>query len=111
MILTIWRLAARRYVSRVSQQLTNDPIGRAVLESLAWLLLCLDEADDDEVDPDAAVRWTENVIQPLWRLPATQRQELAAACRAFAEETGDPGVRMALLRLVTSADLDRDQGA
>jgi hypothetical protein len=34
----------------VSQQLTNDPIGRAVLESLAWLLLCLDEADDDEVD-------------------------------------------------------------
>jgi hypothetical protein len=88
-----------------------DPsIGRAVVESLAWLLVFLDEVPADEVDPDAAVRWTENATSALWRLSTRERRELAAFCRAFAEEADDPGLREALLQLIRGADLDHDYG-
>jgi hypothetical protein len=88
----------------------DQTIGQAVVESLAWLLQFLDEAPDEEVNPDAAVRWTENATYALFRLPTQKRQELAAFCRAFAEETDSPGLREALLQFVRGSDLDHDYG-
>lgn len=97
-------------VLEVSQQPMDQAVGRAVVESLAWLLLLLEEASDDEVDPDVVVGWTESATNPLWRLSTPQRQELAAFCRALAEDADNPNLREALLQLISGADLDHDYG-
>lgn len=83
---------------------------RAVVESLAWLQFFLEEAADDEVDPDAAVRWLESAARPLWRLSTRERQELGAFCRTFANEAGDRSLHEALMLLIQGADLDHDYG-
>jgi hypothetical protein len=95
----------------MSEQPVSYAIGRALAESLAWLLLFLEEADDSEIDPDTAVRWMENAINPLWRLPTLDRQSLAAFCRTLADEqAADPAMRDALLLLIRAPDLDHDYG-
>ena len=91
----------------MSEQPVSYAIGRALVESLAWLLLLLEQADDNQIDPDTAVRWMENAINPLWRLSTSDRQSLAAFCRALADEkAAGPAMRDALLLLIRAPDLD-----
>ena len=93
----------------MSEQALSFAIGRALVESLAWLLMGIDEAPDDVMDLDTAVQWQEDACRRLWRLSTHDRKSLAALCRTLAEEvTDDPRTRRALLLLIRGCDLERE---
>ncbi len=71
--------------------------------------MVIDDAGDDVMGPDTAVRWQEGAGLPLWRLSTQDRWTLAALCRTLADEvTEDPHMRRALLFLIRGYDLDHE---
>ncbi|MFI0350391.1 hypothetical protein [Actinomadura sp. 9N407] len=87
----------------------GEVVERALLESLAWLLMAINKTDDDEVDPDIAVRWMEDAAVPLGALSRADRTALAELCRERAAEAEDPSMREALQMFLTGFGLDDDE--
>ena len=68
-----------------------DDIHKALLNSLFACLIFLEDAGDDIVDPDAAVRTMEDAAHPLLSLSDDDRRSLVAMIRQLAAEESDDG--------------------
>ncbi|MFD8596718.1 hypothetical protein ACFV1L_17120 [Kitasatospora sp. NPDC059646] len=71
----------------------TDPLVPALAGIVLDVLRFLDTCDDEEVDPDTAVKMTENVAWLLSRLPPDQIDRLLAVVADLAETEPDPGRR------------------
>ncbi|MGW6490400.1 hypothetical protein [Streptomyces sp. NPDC055056] len=66
-----------------------DPLVPALAGLVVDIVWFLESCGDDEVDPDSAVKMTENVGSVLLKLPAAQRDRLLQVFADMAE--ADPG--------------------
>ena len=86
----------------------SDAAEAALVESLASVVQFLEEVDDEDLDPQVAVRWMEWVSYLLNQLPKADRQAVVSLCRARMDEAGDPWMRKALEGLYSGCGLDED---
>ncbi|MEU9350007.1 hypothetical protein AB0D65_03055 [Streptomyces griseoloalbus] len=70
-----------------------DPLVPALAGLVVDTLRFLDSCDDDEVDPDSAVKMMESVGGELLRLPLDQRDRLLQVLAGLAEAEQDPARR------------------
>lgn len=70
-----------------------DPLVPALAGLVADTLWFLDSCDDDEVDPDSAVKMMESVGGELLRLPLDQRDRLLQVLTDLAEAEPNPARR------------------
>ncbi|MFC9331546.1 hypothetical protein [Kitasatospora sp. NPDC057015] len=70
-----------------------DPLVPVLAGLLVDTIRFLDGCDDDEVDPDCAVKVMEDVASVLKRLPSEQLDRLLLAIGGLAEAEADPGRR------------------
>jgi hypothetical protein len=68
--------------------------------------MSIDLTDDDEVDPDLATTWFEDITAELDRLSESDRAALATLIRRLAREEIDEARRAALLEFPESFGLD-----
>ncbi|MCD0485628.1 hypothetical protein LO771_25375 [Streptacidiphilus sp. ASG 303] len=80
----------------------------ALAESLARLATDIDLTDDEEVDPDLATRWFEDLAYRLDQLSREDRSKLAEIVRQMAERESVPARRGALLEFPENLGLDQD---
>ncbi|WP_431986811.1 hypothetical protein [Streptomyces griseoflavus] len=73
---------------------------------MAQLITAIDLTSDDEVDPDLATTWFEDLADTLDRLPAAERARLADLFAAAAERETRPDVRASMARLPEDLGLD-----
>jgi hypothetical protein len=78
----------------------------ALAKSLVQLVTSIDLTDDEEVDPDLATTWFEDVAYELQRLPAADRTALATLIHRLAEEETNESRRVALLEFPESFGLE-----
>ncbi|CAM3420830.1 hypothetical protein [Stackebrandtia soli] len=71
-----------------------DAIHTALLNALCNCLVFLEQGDDDEVDPDSAVRTMETAAAALLDLAETDRTTLVAMIHQLADQETDKGRRM-----------------
>ena len=64
------------------------PVLAGLVVDVVWFL---DSCDDDEVDPDSAVKMMESVSWVLGRLPQDQRDRFLKVLADLAEAEQDPG--------------------
>ncbi|MFE3032301.1 hypothetical protein ACFXKY_11670 [Streptomyces canus] len=64
------------------------PVLAGLVVDVVWFL---DSCDDDEVDPDSAVKMMESVSWVLGRLPQDQRDGFLKVLADLAEAEQDPG--------------------
>ncbi|MCC8245483.1 hypothetical protein [Saccharothrix luteola] len=65
----------------------NTPLVRAIVEALMFL----EHADDDEIDPDVAMRGIEGIRHELDALSDVDRAEFRLVLDRIAETSGDSG--------------------
>ncbi|MCX5036982.1 hypothetical protein OHA99_20405 [Streptomyces coelicoflavus] len=70
-----------------------DPLVPALAEVVVDAFRFLESCDDDEVDPDSAVKLMEGMSGELLRLPPDQRARLLQALADLTEAEQDPGRR------------------
>ncbi|MEV5085937.1 hypothetical protein AB0K74_47120 [Streptomyces sp. NPDC056159] len=68
----------------------RDPLGPALTGLLVDLVWWLESCEDEEVDPDSAVKMMESVGWVLLQLPSDQRQRLLQVLADLAEAEQDP---------------------
>ncbi|MFF0073130.1 hypothetical protein [Streptomyces sp. NPDC005494] len=68
-------------------------LSHALAEALVDVLWFIEGAEDDQMDPDDAVKVSEGVAHLVSTLPRTQRSELVGLLAAMAEAEPDPGRR------------------
>ncbi|WP_328623123.1 hypothetical protein [Streptomyces sp. NBC_00354] len=66
---------------------------RALAEALVGVLWFIEGSDDEEMDPDNAVKVLEGIAHLFTQLSSDQRQELLDLLGAMAEEESDPARR------------------
>ena len=66
----------------------NTPLVRAIVESLMFL----EHAEDDEIDPDAAVRGIEVISHELAALSPADREEFRLVLARIATTSDDSGL-------------------
>ncbi|MFE3205709.1 hypothetical protein [Embleya sp. NPDC059237] len=66
------------------------PVLAGLVVDVVWFL---DSCEDDEVDPDSAVKMTESVAWVLGRLPLDQRDRFLKVLADLAEAEENPGRR------------------
>ncbi|MFJ2239365.1 hypothetical protein [Streptomyces sp. NPDC087859] len=66
------------------------PVLAGLVVDIVWFL---DSCEDDEVDPDSAVKMMESVSWVLTRLPQDQRDRFLKVLADLAEAEQDPGRR------------------
>ncbi|QWQ45170.1 hypothetical protein KME66_32455 [Streptomyces sp. YPW6] len=66
------------------------PVLAGLVVDVVWFL---DSCEDDEVDPDSAVKMTESVSWVLTRLPQDQRDRFLTVLADLAEAETEPGRR------------------
>ncbi|MFJ4278560.1 hypothetical protein [Streptomyces massasporeus] len=71
----------------------RDPLVPALTGLLVDVVWWLESCEDEEVDPDSAVKMMESVGGVLLRLPSDQRQRLLQALADLAEAEQDPARR------------------
>ncbi|MGC0376494.1 hypothetical protein [Streptomyces sp. SAI-229] len=70
-----------------------DPLVSALAGVVVDAVWFLESCDDDEVDPDSAVKMMESVGGELLRLPPDQRDRLLQVLAGLAEAEQDPARR------------------
>lgn len=65
--------------------MNNEPLVRAIVSALSFL----DEAEDDEVDPDAAVKAAEHIVHELLQMSDADRREFEQTVEAIAAASAD----------------------
>jgi hypothetical protein len=68
----------------------NDELHRALVRAVVEAFLCFENSSDDEVDPDVAVRATENMSNDLLALSATDRRRLTELLTVEASDSPEP---------------------
>ncbi|GAA4929103.1 maleylpyruvate isomerase family mycothiol-dependent enzyme [Streptomyces coeruleoprunus] len=86
----------------------SEALEQALAEALAHLLTSIDTCDDDVVDPDTAVRWTEHTAHVLDRLAPPDRRRLAVLFHDVARREPDGPWSEALHAIPASLGLDED---
>ncbi|MFI7404787.1 hypothetical protein ACIBW9_30640 [Streptomyces sp. NPDC049541] len=71
----------------------TDPLVPALTGLLVDIVWWLDSCEDEEVDPDSAVKTMESVGWVLLQLPSDQRERLLHVLAHLAEAEQDPGRR------------------
>lgn len=84
----------------------SDAAEQAMVESLAGLMLMLEDAGDELIHPDMVVSWMEYVSRRLNLLSQPDRRTLVALCRARMDQMGDPWMRRALESLYSGCGLE-----
>ncbi|QGV81799.1 maleylpyruvate isomerase family mycothiol-dependent enzyme [Streptomyces ficellus] len=86
----------------------SDPLQQALATALAHLLAHVDTCDDEVLDPDTAVGWTEHTAHALGRLAPGDRRRLDALLRQAALREPEGPWREALLRVPAGLGLAED---
>ena len=89
-------------------QVLSDAAEAALVESLASVVQFLEETDDEDLEPDIAIRWMEWVSYLLNQLSKADRRALTSLRRARMDQTSDPWMRKALEGLYSGCGLDED---
>ncbi|GGV52277.1 hypothetical protein GCM10010293_64640 [Streptomyces griseoflavus] len=84
----------------------SDRLLTTLATAVAQLITAIDLTSDDEVDPDLATTWFEDLADTLDRLPAADRARLADLFAAAAERETRPDVRASMARLPEDLGLD-----
>ncbi|MFI6878216.1 hypothetical protein ACIBL6_32740 [Streptomyces sp. NPDC050400] len=87
----------------------NDRLLATVATAMAQLITSIDMTDDDEVDPDLATRWLEDVAATFGRLSSSDRLRLAQFFRDAAEHESRAAVRASMMELPNDLGLE-DEG-
>ena len=64
-------------------------VNRHLVEALAAAFMGVENASDDDVDPDWAVKVQEGIAHPLLQFSEVERSEFTAVLADLAEELGD----------------------
>lgn len=86
----------------------SDTLLSTLATAMAQLVTAIDMTDEDDVDPDLATTWFEDVADNLGRLSAEDRQRLAALFREAAMEETRPDFREAMLEVPENFGLEDD---
>lgn len=86
----------------------SDTLLTTLATAMAQLVTAIDMTDEDEVDPDVATTWFEDLADQLGRLPAEDRHRLAALFRQAAMEETRPEFREAMLEVPENFGLEDD---
>jgi hypothetical protein len=89
----------------------SDTLLTTLTTAMAQLITAIDVTDDEEVDPDLATRWFENVAYNFDQLPVADRHKLAILFRQAASRETNPEFREAMLELPESFGLEDDEDA
>ncbi|WP_194280693.1 hypothetical protein [Streptomyces fagopyri] len=71
----------------------RDPLVPALTRLLVDIVRWLDDCDDDEVNPDSAVKMMETIGWALLQLPSDQRRRFLQVITDLAEAEQEPAVR------------------
>lgn len=77
----------------------TDRLLTTLATAMAQLITAIDMTSDEEVDPDVATTWFEDLADTLGRLPSADRLRLAGLFRAAAEQEARPDVRASMMEL------------
>ncbi|MFF8831560.1 maleylpyruvate isomerase family mycothiol-dependent enzyme [Streptomyces sp. NPDC015131] len=88
--------------------MSSEALEQALAEALAHLLTAVDTCDDEVLDPDTAVRWTEHTAHVLDRLAPADRRRLGDLFEQAARREPDAALRAALARVPAGLGLDED---
>ncbi|MFC5958942.1 hypothetical protein ACFP51_32260 [Streptomyces pratens] len=87
----------------------NDRLLTTLATAMAQLITAIDMTSDEEVDPDLATTWFEDLADTLGRLPPADRLHLAGLFKTAAEQATRPDVRASMRELPENFGLE-DQG-
>ncbi|GGV76995.1 hypothetical protein GCM10010294_43950 [Streptomyces griseoloalbus] len=77
----------------------TDRLLNTLATAMAQLITAIDMTSDEEVDPDVATTWFEDLADTLGELPPADRMRLAELFRAAAEQETRPDVRASMREL------------
>ncbi|MBT2488815.1 hypothetical protein J7E96_09825 [Streptomyces sp. ISL-96] len=86
----------------------SDTLLTTLATAMAQLVTAIDLTDEDDVDPDLATTWFEDVADHLGRLSAEDRHRLAALFREAAMDETRPEFREAMLEVPENFGLEDD---
>ncbi|MFD8965888.1 hypothetical protein ACFV0C_12955 [Streptomyces sp. NPDC059568] len=86
----------------------SDKLLTTLATAMAQLITTIDLTSDEEVDPDLATTWFEELAYTLDQLPPTDRLRLAALFRRAAEQESRPEVRAAMQELPEGFGLEEE---
>jgi hypothetical protein len=86
----------------------SDTLLTTLATAMAQLVTAIDLTDEDDVDPDLATTWFEDVADHLGRLSTEDRHRLAALFREAAMEETRPDFREAMLEVPENFGLEDD---
>lgn len=86
----------------------TDHLATVLAAAMAQLITAIEATSDDEVDPDLATRWFEDVAAGLDQLSKADRQRLAEIFRQTAARQARPQARRAMLGLPDDFGLEED---
>jgi hypothetical protein len=89
----------------------SDTLLTTLTTTLAQLITAIDVTDDEEVDPDLATKWFENVAYNFHQLSASDRHKLAILFREAASRETNPEFRAAMLEVPENLGLEDDEDA
>jgi len=87
----------------------TDPLVPALAGVVVDVLWFLDSCEDDEVDPDSAVKMMESVGWVLQNLPPEQRDRFLQVLSDLAQAESDPGRKEYLVSFPFACGLVEDQ--
>ncbi len=87
----------------------TDPLVPALAAVVVDVLWFLDSCEDDEVDPDSAVKMMESVGWTLQNLPPQQRDRFLQVLADLARDESDPGRKEFLESFPVACGLVEDQ--
>ncbi|MFE7215885.1 hypothetical protein ACFU93_39545 [Streptomyces sp. NPDC057611] len=86
----------------------TDRLLTTLATAMAQLITAIDMTSDEEVDPDLATTWFEDLAGTLGQLPPTDRLRLAGLFKAAAEQETRPHVRASMLGLPVNFGLEEE---
>ncbi|MFJ2953989.1 hypothetical protein [Streptomyces sp. NPDC087270] len=89
----------------------SDQLLSTVVKAMAQMISAIDLTTDDEVDPDLATTWFEDVAAQFDGLETEDRSKLAQLFRQAAAEEAQPRFRNAMMSIPESFGLEEDEDA
>lgn len=89
----------------------SDALLRTLVKAMAQMITAIDMTTEDEVDPDLATTWFEDVAAQFDGLGNEDRRGLAQLFRQVAAEETQPRFREAMMSIPESFGLEDDEDA
>ncbi|MFF1416132.1 hypothetical protein [Streptomyces sp. NPDC058280] len=86
----------------------SDRLLTTLATAMAQLVTAIDLRSDEEVDPDLATTWFEDLAHAFDQLPSADRLRLAALFGEAAEQESRPEVRAAMSELPEGFGLEEE---